>query len=131
MSWGQGVDPTSVFGQSSFEEALAESGEQEEGQGLYPELEDFMKSFGGTPASGEGDPAVKFKAVHYDCFNIMMSEQKARLEELSTRLAQGEDCILCNEETTFTKEGYYVVVIKWAEYSLEKPQEPVHDAKAE
>jgi hypothetical protein len=100
------------MGEQNLQEAVGE--ESDEGQGLYPELEDFLTSMSGPKETAQ--PPLEWKKVHYDIFDA--HTQKQPLEELSTRLAKGEDCILCNEETFFTKEGRYMVVLKWAEYKV-------------
>ena len=111
-SWGKGVDPVSVLGEQNLKEAMGQ--EEPEGQGLYPELEEFITSMSGPPEASQ--VPFEWTQLHYDVFNVMSAADKQRLEQLATRLAKGQDCIMCKEDTFFTKEGQYLVVLKWAEY---------------
>ena len=127
QSWGKAADPVSVMGLHELEQHQEED-MGEEGQGIFPELADFYKSMGNP--EGAPERSVKFKRVKYDYFNLMVPEHKDRLETLTTRLANGEGCVICREEATFTKEGHYIVIIKWAEYELVDPT-PVSSSDAE
>ncbi len=83
----------------------------------FPELQEFMEKFGPQKGDPTDTPQIEFTAVHYDMFTLRNPTHKVELEKLQTRLAKGKDCIICKEESFFTKTGDYIVVLKWAEFT--------------
>ena len=51
---------------------------------------------------------------HYRIFNLCNEEHVKKAEEIMTHVINGEWALL-REETAFTKDGEYLVALKWAE----------------
>ena len=51
---------------------------------------------------------------HYRIFNLCKEEDIKKVEEIMTHVINAEWALL-REEVTFTKEGEYLVALKWAE----------------
>lgn len=61
---------------------------------------------------------------YYRVFNLSNETHVSKVEEIMTAVINGE-WFLLREEVTFTKDGEYLVALKWAEPpDLEKPKPP-------
>lgn len=82
-----------------------------------PGLFDVPEDTPGTPPMREDtDKQIKYNyTVHYQVFNATYDgESKAKLEEVMTEIMNGK-LLLLHEDKTFTREGDYLVALKWAE----------------